>query len=145
MKKSLLAFLPLLVLSSCGGVSGGVSASSAATTKPERIVCYDIEIQGGSSSLWRHFTYSSGRSTLYEYKNESGSVFHSDMNNLEDRPIYAKRNSVESERYPAKRTVGYLSAETNYYLDLSSRVIDIETKWSAYEGEMSSEDAGLDN
>lgn len=140
MKKSLLLILPALMLASCGGNTIDKNATKGV------IDCYSIRVTNGGSTVFRE-TYSLHYTTVYEYKSESGKFLYVssrqantnyDYNTGEitytDYPI-----SVSTDRYTGKydqynfsRFVGYLTYENNYLLDLDSRVIDSELKFSEY-------------
>ncbi len=140
MKKCLLIVIAALGLTGC-------STNNVPGKTNGWIDCYSITVQNGGNTIFNQ-TYQVASSEVWEYKNDKGeSLFvdsrpqYTDYDNTKvDCTIAAYPSRYESiyVEYTFSRFVGYLTMERNYYLDLSGRTIDSETKWMKYKGDKDS-------
>lgn len=132
MKKSKLIILTTTILMLCSCSSG----TNINNNTQGIIDCYSIKAKTDSSTILEK-TYSSSYIGVYEYKNEKGdsiyTSFHSKKDGA-DTSLYVYKNQYKSTyiEYTYKGFIGWLTCETNYYLDLDNRIIDIETKYREY-------------
>lgn len=121
------AFIGLIAIStimcSC---SGGTTAKTTGV-----IDCYSISVTNGSSTILSR-TYQVSYSSVHEYKNERGNSVYTDNYVGTDLFVYPDRYTKEYTEYEYVGFIGWLTKESNYYLDLDNRVIDQEIKWSEY-------------
>lgn len=141
--KRLIAFLtPIFMVASCG---------NNAATGSGRIDCYSIKATSPSSSTSLSKMYSVQYSPVYEYKDEKGAVIYLNSrwnDEWEVRPVHVHKDRYTTSftLYTFSRLIGYLTLEYNYYLDLASRTLDCEMKWSEYKYDSNpNEDETVDN
>ena len=132
MKKSKLIILTTTILMLCSCSSG----TNINNNTQGIIDCYSIKAKTDSSTILEK-TYSSSYIGVYEYKNEKGdsiyTSFHSKKDGA-DTSLYVYKNQYKNTyiEYTYKGFIGWLTCETNYYLDLDNKVIDVETKYIEY-------------
>ena len=132
MKKSKLIILTTTILMLCSCSSG----TNTNNNTQGIIDCYSITAKTDSNTILEK-TYSSSYIEVYEYKNEKGdsiyTSFHSKKDGA-DTSLYVYKNQYKNTyiEYTYKGFIGWLTCETNYYLDLDNRIIDIETKYREY-------------
>ena len=99
------------------------------------IDCYSIRVTNGGSTVFTG-NYYAGYATVYEFKSADGKTIYTGQG-VSDSSInvYADRYTNTYVTYTFSRFVGYLTVENNYYLNLDSRTIDSEVKWSEYKYE----------
>lgn len=132
MKKSKLIILTTTILMLC-------SCSSGANTNNNTqgiINCYSIKAKTDSSTILEK-TYSSSLARVYKYQSASGDSIYTSFRsayNGADIFIYVYKNQYSSNyvKYTYSSFIGWLTCETNYYLDLDNKVIDVETKYIEY-------------
>lgn len=127
----LIIFVFGLVLCSC---SGGIKNTSGV------IDCYSISVKDGGSTVFNQY-YSISYAKVYEYKNSDGEsiytsyrIKYQDVSDEKDSLIrvYTSRYTSDYQDYKYAGFVGYLTVENNYYLDLDTKTIDSEIKYSEY-------------
>ena len=122
MKKHVVFLLPFLMLASCAGNQGAATGNG-------RIDCYYVRVTPSGSALGTGtlYAYQTGYTLVKEFQNEDGKIIYSDF---PDSQILLKKTYYSSETIPYKatRSIGYLTVEQNYYLDLGSRTLDMETR-----------------
>lgn len=120
----------------------GCSSNSAAGKTRGKVDCYSIQVYEGGSTVFNK-TYSAGYSQVFEYISSGGKKIYTSSHytyyvpsseTLKDSVIraYPSKYTNDYTEYYYSRFVGYLTKEQNYYLDIGSRMIDSETKWSEY-------------
>lgn len=132
MKKSKLIILTTTILMLC-------SCSSGTNTKNNTqgiIDCDSIKAKTDSNTILEK-TYSSSLARVYKYQSASGDSIYTSFRlayNGADTFIYVHKNQYSSNyvKYTYSSFIGWLTCETNYYLDLDNRIIDIETKYREY-------------
>lgn len=132
MKKSKLIILTTTILMLC-------SCSSETNTNNNTqgiIDCYSIKAKTDSNTILEK-TYSSSLARVYKYQSASGDSIYTSFRstyNGADTSLYVYKNQYKSTyiEYTYKGFIGWLTCETNYYLDLDNRIIDIETKYREY-------------
>lgn len=130
MKKFFLLMMSCLTLCGC---------SPTANQNHGIIDCLSIHLSSPST----YYYYSTSTSPVYEYINASGERLYLGLNKYSEIIVHPNQYSNTYVKYNFSRIVGYLNMETNYYLDVEKRVIDVETKWTENKREMS--DATLNN
>ena len=129
MKKIKLIYLPLLAICLVGCSNNDHSGGKGV------IDCYSIRVTNGGSTVFSE-TYYAGYATVYEYKSAEGKTIYTGLGNADTSVyVYADRYTNTAVTYNYSRFVGYLTVENNYYLNLDSRTIDEEIKWSEYKYE----------
>lgn len=98
------------------------------------IDCYSIRVTNGGNTVFQQ-SYSVSYSAVYEYKTVEGKTVYTGLGEADFIYVYANRYTNTSVVYSYSRFVGYLTVENNYYLNLDSRTIDSEIKWSEYKYE----------
>jgi hypothetical protein len=132
----------LFVLMIAAMALAGCSGDSAAGGTTGIVDCYEVRVTNGGSNVFSG-TYQESFSRVYEYKNDKGNAVYSDTkftayDSASGRyvdgtvVVYPERYSHESIVYKFTRFVGFLTFERNYLLNLGSRTIDSEIKWSEY-------------
>ena len=132
MKKSKLIILTTTILMLC-------SCSSETNTNNNTqgiIDCYSIKAKTDSNTILEK-TYSSSLARVYKYQSASGDSIYTSFRsayNGADTFIYVYKNQYSNNyvKYTYSSFIGWLTCETNYYLDLDNRIIDIETKYREY-------------
>lgn len=126
MKKKLMVVLLFgtLFMSACS--DGGTTAETTGV-----VDCYSISVKNGGSTIYGG-SYQVSYSSVYEYKNEKGNSVYTYDNIGTVLFVYPDRYTKEYTEYEYVGFIGWLTKEKNYYLDLTNRVIDEETKWSEY-------------
>ena len=150
MKKRLLLLLLVgltLVLFSCSGPKSGVPTKGVIDSKTIEIS--NLGVSG------RTYSYSTSYSRVYEYKSESGDTIYANTyskyydydlgdNAYGSIRLYQDNHTSEYIDYHYNGFIGWIIVENNYYLDLSKRTIDCETKYSEYKYKTNPEDSSVE-
>ena len=132
-KLSIIALSIPLFLSSC---------TSSVKAKSRGIIdCSFIYVEGSKSSFNK--SYSTTYAPVFSYKSADSKIIYcnkgtipSKENNQSDTKLYIRfykdRYTKDYVDYFQDGFIGWLSLESNYYLDLDTRTIDCETKYSEY-------------
>ena len=127
MKKLILIGMAVITMAGCSGNT--------------KIDCYQVSISGVFSG-----TYSEQNYEVNEYASGDGDYIYSNINpnsiGTSDVKftVYNSRYSDEHKDYVFSRTVGLLTQENNYYLDLKNRVLDCELKYKEAKVDKASEE-----
>lgn len=128
MKKRLLMGLLSAATLMCSCSSGGIKSQTSGT-----VDCYSIKVQNGGSTVFSE-TYSSTYASVHEYQNSIGESVYANFSYGKESKIriYKNRYTSQYDEYSYVNTIGLLTREYNYYLDLDNRIIDSEIKYSEY-------------
>ncbi|GEM_PF-1504270 len=145
MKKSLLLAVGLFpLLMSCGNQN----AQNAANGKGI-IDCYSIVLKQNGASIFSE-TYAFSVDGVFEYKNSDGELIYTNIFSFDNensdfankvyrwkslhvyKDRYVTDVNYEGEEYKFSKFVGHVSIESNYYLNLDTKMVDSETKWGEW-------------
>ena len=130
----------------------GCSKNSAAGGTSGKVDCYTIKVTQGASTIFNG-KYSWGYSKVFEFRSgDNNKIYVSsdckyEGKNLPIR-VYKDKYAYVNDyiQYSYERFVGYLKTESNYYLNLSDKIIDSEVKWSEVSDDVNPENLeGCDN
>ena len=113
-----------MMLTSCSNGNGGKVDTKSV------IDCYSVQVKGDSSSNSFSGTYNVSVTAVCEYKSEDGKTIYCDEIGYSSLNVYENKYSSQYTVYSKTKLIGYLTKETNYYLNLEDRIIDTEIKWS---------------
>lgn len=131
MKKIASILLVSLLLCGC--------SSNQEKTAPAKgkIDCSYISVENSGHNVF-YGSYGSDHSPVYAYKSADSEMIYANQGfstSGEEKfvlSVYKDKYSKEHKEFVFDGFVGWLTLESNYYLDLDTRTIDCETKYSEY-------------
>ena len=127
MKKiiGILSFFCILLLASC----------TFSNKKTSGVIdCYSIKLSNSGLSETDYY-YSKRKIQVYEYKNENSESIYSNLYSSygdEVKIILMDVYGNDYVKYSNPTFIGWISYDTNYYLDLDRKIIDKEVRISEY-------------
>lgn len=130
--------IPALLLIGCSNDGKGLNGI---------IECYSIKATNNTEMYPVSWNYHCDYSHVYEFKDSKGNCLYADSSasygvyNTSTKEyeykystlrVFFNKYSFKYTEYYYSRFVGYLTVENNCYLNLETRTVDYETKWSEY-------------